>query len=65
MPKKYNKKISTQLLKWYDLNKKPMPWRDDKNVYHIWLSEIMLQQTQIKTVIPYYYNWLSKFPFNI
>ena len=54
--------LSNKLLKWYDSNKKPMPWRDDTNIYHIWLSEIMLQQTQIKTVIPYYYKWLKKFP---
>jgi len=54
--------LSNQLLTWYNENKKAMPWRDDSNIYHIWLSEIMLQQTQIKTVIPYYYNWLEKFP---
>ena len=39
-----------------------MPWRDDPNTYHMWLSEIMLQQTQVKTVIPYYYKWLQLFP---
>ena len=55
-------KLSNKLLKWYDDNKKSMPWRDDDDIYHIWLSEIMLQQTQIKTVIPYYYKWLRKFP---
>ena len=59
---KKSKKISINLLDWYDANKKPMPWRDVDNIYYIWLSEIMLQQTQIKTVIPYYYKWLENFP---
>lgn len=39
-----------------------MPWRGEKDLYKIWLSEIMLQQTQIKTVIPYYKRWLREFP---
>ena len=54
--------LTNSLLYWYNTNKQPMPWRDDKNIYHIWLSEIMLQQTQIHTVIPYYEAWLDKFP---
>ena len=62
MDKKFKGNLSNPLLIWYDANKKPMPWRDDTNIYHIWLSEIMLQQTQISTVIPYYYKWLEKFP---
>ena len=62
MDKKFKGNLSNSLLIWYDANKKPMPWRDDTNIYHIWLSEIMLQQTQISTVIPYYYKWLEKFP---
>ncbi len=39
-----------------------MPWRGEKDLYKIWLSEVMLQQTQVKTVIPYYKNWINKFP---
>ena len=62
MPKKSKAVIAGQVLSWYDHNKQSMPWRDDPDIYHIWLSEIMLQQTQIKTVIPYYYNWLKLFP---
>ena len=62
MPKKSKIQISKQLLSWYDSNKASMPWRDDPNTYHIWLSEIMLQQTQVKIVIPYYYKWLQLFP---
>ena len=50
------------LLKWYDANKRILPWRDYNEPYNIWLSEVMLQQTQVKTVIPYYIKWISKFP---
>ena len=56
------KKFTNQLLHWYNGDKQSMPWRDDDNIYHIWLSEIMLQQTQINTVIPYYHKWLKKLP---
>ena len=54
--------LSGKMLNWYNKNKQIMPWRDDENIYHIWLSEIMLQQTQVNTVIPYYRKWLKKFP---
>ena len=47
------------LLKWYDANIRAFPWRLTKNPYHVWLSEIMLQQTQLKTIIPYYKRWLK------
>lgn len=57
----YNTNIN-DLLKWYELNKREMPWRNTKNPYKIWLSEIMLQQTQVNTVIPYYNKWISAFP---
>ena len=50
------------LIDWYDLNKKNMPWRKNKDPYRIWVSEVMLQQTQVATVIPYYNKWIKKFP---
>ena len=50
------------LLAWYDENARPFPWRQTNDPYKIWLSEIMLQQTQVQTVIPYYNRWLAKFP---
>ena len=50
------------LLKWYDANVRPFPWRSTRNPYKVWLSEIMLQQTQVKTVVPYYNRWVAKFP---
>ena len=51
-----------KLLVWYDENKRDLPWRRSKNPYHIWVSEIMLQQTRVDTVIPYYERFLEWFP---
>ena len=51
-----------KLLAWYDENKRDLPWRRSKNPYHIWVSEIMLQQTRVDTVIPYYKRFLDWFP---
>jgi len=57
----YYTNITSTILSWYDKNKRELPWRKSKDPYKIWLSEIMLQQTQVKTVIPYYRRWLNKF----
>ena len=54
--------ISIGLIEWYRKNKRYMPWRETKDPYKIWLSEVMLQQTQVKTVIPYYKKWIENFP---
>ena len=54
--------ISQDILYWYDNNKTEMPWRDEADPYKVWLSEIMLQQTQVTTVIDYYYRWINRFP---
>ena len=51
-----------KLLNWYDENKRDLPWRRSRDPYHIWLSEIMLQQTRVDTVIPYYKRFLEWFP---
>ena len=51
-----------KLLAWYDENKRDLPWRRSKNPYYIWVSEIMLQQTRVDTVIPYYERFLDWFP---
>lgn len=50
------------LTDWYETNKRPLPWRTDTNPYHIWVSEIMLQQTRVETVIPYYERFLKSLP---
>lgn len=54
--------FSQRLLDWYDVSKRDLPWRKDKNPYRIWVSEIMLQQTRVETVIPYYERFLTAFP---
>lgn len=51
-----------QLLDWFDLNKRQMPWRNTNDPYKIWVSEIMLQQTKVDTVIPYYEKFIQRFP---
>nr|WP_246570191.1 A/G-specific adenine glycosylase [Lentibacillus saliphilus] len=50
------------MLEWYDQNKRDLPWRDNQDPYRIWVSEIMLQQTQVDTVIPYYGRFMAQFP---
>jgi len=54
--------IHNELLNWFDQNKRDLPWRKGRNPYRVWVSEIMLQQTQVKTVIPYYKKWMKKYP---
>ncbi len=54
--------FTKKILNWYDIHKEDFPWRITKDPYKIWLSEIMLQQTQVKTVIPFYNKWIKKFP---
>jgi len=50
------------LLAWYDREGRDLPWRRDQDPYHVWVSEVMLQQTQVNTVIPYYQNFMATFP---
>ena len=50
------------LMQWYRSNARNLPWRKTKDPYHIWLSEIMLQQTRVEAVIPYYHRFLSEIP---
>ena len=54
--------IRGRLLAAYDAGKRDLPWRDETDPYRIWVSEIMLQQTRVETVIPYYEKWLHRFP---
>jgi A/G-specific adenine glycosylase len=55
-------KISTSLLDWYHSHGRSLPWRDHPDSYAVWVSEIMLQQTRVETVIPYFENWMNVFP---
>ncbi len=56
------KKIEKPLLAWYDSGHRDLPWRQNKEAYRIWVSEIMLQQTRVEAVVPYYYRFLENFP---
>lgn len=55
-------KFSKTLIRWYSNNKRILPWRETKNPYYIWLSEIILQQTQVKQGLPYYEAFVTKYP---
>lgn len=54
--------LQTRLLAWYHTNKRTLPWRDHPDAYAVWISEIMLQQTRVETVIPYFKKWMRLFP---
>ena len=54
--------IVAPLLKWFAVNARDLPWRWTRDPYAIWVSEIMLQQTQVKTVIPYWQRWMKQLP---
>ena len=56
------RQLPALLVAWHRANKRPLPWRADACAYHIWLSEIMLQQTRIEAVIPYYQRFLRELP---
>ena len=50
------------LISWFKQEKRDLPWRKDRDPYKVWVSEIMLQQTRVDTVIPYFNRFLSQFP---
>lgn len=62
MVEEQNPKWVPQLLAWYDVNKRDLPWRDCGDPYKIWVSEVMSQQTRIEAMKPYYDNWMQLFP---
>ncbi len=55
-------KLTTLLLNWFAANARDLPWRRTRDPYAIWVSEVMLQQTQVKTVIPYWKRWMRELP---
>ena len=57
-----NKRISSDLLPWFERNQRPMPWRKNRTAYRVWISELMLQQTRVNQAIPYYLRFMEKFP---
>jgi A/G-specific adenine glycosylase len=54
--------LRRRLLAWYESNRRRLPWRQTRDAYRIWVSEVMLQQTQVKTALPYYRRFLTQFP---
>lgn len=54
--------IQQEIIDWFASVRRPLPWRDNRTPYSVWVSEIMLQQTQVETVIPYFNRWMSSFP---
>jgi len=58
-----DKQFQNRLLTWFDQHgRKHLPWQQNKTAYRVWISEIMLQQTQVNTVIPYYQRFMQRFP---
>jgi len=54
--------FSDRILAWYDQHARVLPWRGHADPYAVWVSEIMLQQTRVETVIPYFERWMKQFP---
>ncbi|MBI2094797.1 MAG: A/G-specific adenine glycosylase [Candidatus Omnitrophica bacterium] len=54
--------MQKNLLKWFQKNARPLPWRKRYDPYEVWVSEIMLQQTQVETMLPYFERWVKTFP---
>jgi A/G-specific adenine glycosylase len=61
LPVKMNR-LASKLLAWYHANKRTLPWRGHASAYAVWVSEIMLQQTRVEAVIPYFEKWMRLFP---
>ena len=60
--KAHSSRLRASILRWYDREKRDLPWRQTRDPYAIWISEIMLQQTRVDAVIPYYERFLARFP---
>lgn len=56
------KQFQADLINWFEKEQRDLPWRKDQDPYKVWVSEIMLQQTRVDTVIPYFNNFISTFP---
>jgi len=62
MEKQVTRAIGRALLGWYAQHRRELPWRKSQDPYAVWVSEMMLQQTQVRTVIPYFRSWMERFP---
>ena len=54
--------FSSQLIAWYKINRRDLPWRNTNDPYKVWLSEIILQQTKVQQGLPYFNNFIREFP---
>ena len=58
--------LATRLVEWHGAHQRPLPWRNapagQRDAYQVWISEVMLQQTRVETVVDYYQRWLARFP---
>ncbi|MGD8269805.1 MAG: A/G-specific adenine glycosylase, partial [Desulfobacterales bacterium] len=62
LPEKEIQHLRRRLLAWYRAHRRPLPWRNTKNPYPVWISEVMLQQTTVNTVLPFYRRFTERFP---
>lgn len=62
IPELHPEDFSIHLLRWYDIHRRSLPWREDPTPYHVWISEIMLQQTRVEAVKDYYRRFLQTLP---
>ena len=62
MERREIRQLQGRLIRWFTQNQRPLPWRERYLPYGIWISEIMLQQTRVDTVVPYYLRWMQRFP---
>lgn len=54
--------VGSRLLPWFEATRRDLPWRTDRTPYRVWISELMLQQTRVDTVIPYFHRFMARFP---
>ncbi|MCG8604836.1 A/G-specific adenine glycosylase, partial [bacterium] len=62
LEKEFKSAFTKKLIAWYHKNKRDLPWRKTSDPYAVWISEVMLQQTQVDQVIPYYNKFMEQFP---
>ncbi len=62
IPAETKREIQERILGWYKKNARELPWRKEYAPYEVWISEMMLQQTQIKTMLPFFHRWMERFP---
>lgn len=62
LPPAVRRSLRTKLLRWFDVHRRDLPWRRTADAYQVWVAEIMLQQTLVKTVVPYYDAFVRRFP---